>query len=84
MTDVYSQISVYSRVGRGSTFTFTAKLERDPANQYSLHERASKEFVLSPDEVTSLRKLRVMIVDDNSTNCKRFLPCCGAFVCVCV
>lgn len=63
------KISVYSRVGRGSTFTFTAKLEVDPSNQFGVHERAGKEFVLSPEEMESLRKLRVMIVDDNSTNC---------------
>jgi len=56
-------ILVTSRLGRGSTFTFTAKLKIDTkidnVNGFELKE-IEKEI---------LKKLNVYIIDDNSTNC---------------
>ncbi len=51
-------ISVRSLPGQGSTFTFTARFQRRP-------DTAPRSAALSSEQ---LRKLRVLIVDDNATN----------------
>jgi PAS domain S-box-containing protein len=50
------EIAVDSQPGIGSTFTFTARFERQPADQRGF------------DETVTLEGLRVLIVDDNETN----------------
>jgi two-component system, sensor histidine kinase and response regulator len=54
------QLGVESEVGRGSTFHFTARLERQSAS-----ERAEPLRIV---EMMDLRGLRVLVVDDNATN----------------
>ncbi len=53
-------IAVHSEPGRGSTFTFTARFERQPSPPEPI---AARPPVL-------LYGLRVIIVDDNATNCR--------------
>jgi len=53
------QIGVRSTPGDGSTFWFTAKLEKQPAGT-----------TLSSPQLESIENLRVLIVDDNATNRK--------------
>jgi CheY-like chemotaxis protein len=53
------QIGCTSEPGKGSTFRFTARFDRQPAGA-----------VEAPAPVMSLDKLRVLIVDDNATNRK--------------
>ena len=51
------QIGVASQEGEGSTFSFTAELERQPDGEDTV--------AVLPDDV---RTLRVLVVDDNATN----------------
>jgi PAS domain S-box-containing protein len=53
------QIGVRSTPGEGSTFWFTAKLEKQPAGN-----------ALSSPQLENIENLRVLIVDDNATNRK--------------
>jgi signal transduction histidine kinase/CheY-like chemotaxis protein len=54
------KIAVESKVGRGSTFVFTARFLRQ--------EHPPEPIASSPPVM--LRDLRVLVVDDNSTNCR--------------
>jgi CheY-like chemotaxis protein len=66
------QVSIESRVGQGSTFSFTARLPRAPGAE-APHDRNT------PD----LSDLRVVIVDDNATTrlvAREILESCGAEV----
>jgi len=51
------QIGVESKEGKGSTFWFTAMLEKQPSDQQQ-----------KPFELGSIENLRVLIVEDNDTN----------------
>src|SRR6185295_14019729 len=53
------EIGVTSAEGEGSTFWFTARFEKQPA-----------EAAIDHSNVTSFDKLHVLIVDDNATNRK--------------
>ena len=53
------EMGVTSAPGQGSTFWFTAKLEKQPAGA-----------VLDSPRIESIENLRVLIVDDNATNRK--------------
>ncbi len=58
------QISIQSRLGRGSTFTFTVQLKQDTSvNSNKL------PFDLSEEDAEKLKTLNVFILDDNATNC---------------
>lgn len=56
-------ISVSSRTGRGSTFTFTAKFKTDSLTP------PMKTFGLDKPELDFFKGLRVFVIDDNATNC---------------
>jgi signal transduction histidine kinase/DNA-binding response OmpR family regulator len=63
-------ISIQSRPGEGSTFTFSVELERQPAHE-----------VLEPWVPEQLRGLRVLVVDDNATNRKLLAAQLGSWGC---
>jgi len=63
------QIGVRSTLGHGATFWFTVRLEKQPAG--TKHEAAPK--------IASLKGLRTLIVDDNSTNRKILEHYCAAW-----
>jgi signal transduction histidine kinase/DNA-binding response OmpR family regulator len=64
------EIGVQSEVGRGSTFRFTAELEKQTAP--SATERVVPEH---------FRRLRVLVVDDNATNRKLLRMLLGSWGC---
>lgn len=53
------KMGVTSTPGQGSTFWFTAELEKQPAG-----------LALAPSQIGSIENMRVLIVDDNATNRK--------------
>jgi two-component system, sensor histidine kinase and response regulator len=60
------EISLQSRLGRGSTFSFTAKFALDPVHTgISL----AAAFDVEQEDLKSLKGLRVLVIDDNATNC---------------
>jgi len=63
-------ISIESRPGEGSTFTFSVELERQPARE-----------ALEPWVPEQLRGLRVLVVDDNATNRKLLSAQLGSWGC---
>jgi two-component system, sensor histidine kinase and response regulator len=59
------EVSMQSRLGRGSTFSFTAKFDVDPVRVgQSLASALDVE-----EDLSVLKGLRVLIIDDNATNC---------------
>ncbi|MCP5521014.1 MAG: response regulator [Verrucomicrobiales bacterium] len=64
-------ISVQSREGRGSTFQFTIPLAPSSGSQFSPNATA----------VPHLHDQRILIVDDNATNCQLFAKTLDAWGC---
>jgi PAS domain S-box-containing protein len=56
-------IRVQSRLGRGSTFTFTAVFDRDKDQPFN------RLLEVGSEERDVLGKLKILIIDDNATNC---------------
>lgn len=67
VTLFHGEIFVQSRLGRGSTFTFTAQFELD-SSRGSI-QSLSRSLDISADEASILEKLKILIIDDNATNC---------------
>jgi PAS domain S-box-containing protein len=59
------ELSVQSRLGRGSTFSFTAKFEIDPK---CVNLPLAKGFSID-DDLCILNGIGTLIIDDNATNC---------------
>ncbi len=59
------ELSVHSMIGRGSTFSFTAKFEHDP----NTPKRSLAGALGVGSEVAVLKDIRVLVIDDNATNC---------------
>ena len=70
-------IAVESRPGRGSTFTFRAKLERDPdgSSHSDLHDNMPEE------DLALLKGTRVLSIDDNAVNTEYILKLLKALGC---
>jgi CheY-like chemotaxis protein len=61
-------ITVKSKLARGSTFTFTAKFKLDQS--FTGHGCfLSRDLELASPAVESLRGVKILVVDDNATNC---------------
>ncbi len=59
------KLSVHSRLGRGSTFSLTARFDLDPA----CTGRSLREAFDIGDDVTIMKGVNVLVTDDNGTNC---------------
>ncbi len=70
-------ITVQSRLGRGSTFTFVARFDLDSAQA---HSSFCDVFDLGED-VSVLRGVKTLIVDDNATNCMALESTLAQFGC---
>jgi PAS domain S-box-containing protein len=71
----HGEIRVQSRLGRGSTFTFTAIFEMDGEQHVSMFLEMEEE------ERTMLEKLKILIIDDNATNCMALEETLKRFMC---
>lgn len=60
------QLTLQSRLGRGSTFSFTAAFELDRKRQRNSFAEALE---VAETDFSLLKNLRVLIIDDNATNC---------------
>ncbi len=58
-------LSVHSRLGRGSTFSLTARLDRDPA----CVGHSIRDAIDVVDNVTVLKGVNVLVIDHNATSC---------------
>jgi PAS domain S-box-containing protein len=59
----HGELHVQSRLGRGSTFTFTAEFELDK------EQGLDKSLGITADDALLLARLKILIIDDNGTNC---------------
>jgi CheY-like chemotaxis protein len=71
------ELSVQSMIGRGSTFCFTAKFAVDA----SVAKRSLVDALALNYDVTTLKGVRVLIIDDNATNCMAIEALLGQFGC---
>lgn len=60
------EITVQSRLGRGSTFSFTGKFDLDKTRR---HDSLAEALDVSETDFSLLKNLRVLVIDDNATNC---------------
>ncbi len=72
------QLSVQSRLGRGSVFSFTCPFELDNA------QSIFRAFGIEAAQVRLLENLRVLIIDDNATSCVALQALLNLFKCTCV
>ncbi len=71
-------ISVQSRLGRGSTFSFTAQFGIGAEDQSLL-----KQLAVDDSRTSHLAGLRVLVIDDNATNCTALETTLRYFKCIC-
>ena len=60
------KINVDSRVGRGTTFTFTTIVEHDPDGRSSTNSDMSD--VVPPEDLALLKGTHILTIDDNAVN----------------
>ncbi len=71
------ELSVHSMVGRGSTFTFSARFKVDKTRP----RRLLRDALGLGDEIAELRGVRVLVIDHNATNCTMLDSLLTAFGC---
>jgi two-component system, sensor histidine kinase and response regulator len=72
-------LTVQSRLGRGSTFSFTAKFALDGARR---HDSLAAALDVAEDDFSLLKDLRVLVIDDNATNCIALETTMRVFGCI--
>lgn len=70
-------ITVQSRLGRGSTFSFTATFQLDPSRP----DNSLASALDITKDLGFLRGLRVLVIDDNATNCISLETTLASFGC---
>jgi CheY-like chemotaxis protein len=71
------ELAVQSMIGRGSTFFFTAKFAVDS----NVAKRSMVDALALSVDVGVLKDVRVLIIDDNATNCMAIEALLGQFGC---
>ena len=62
------KIHVDSRVGRGTTFTFTSIVEHDPDGRSSNPSNSDMSDVVPPEDLALLKGTHILTIDDNAVN----------------